>query len=121
MTSAWAARTAPVDDEGDAVQLTFSGHVFEPLPSGALWWAAELAPRIVLTTAPGAPRTHWEQLYLPLLDPITMAAGETLLATVRSRSSPAAGTNIAWSAAVSSASGKTRQRQSLDLEKGYLP
>lgn len=34
-------RTAQIDDEGDAVQLAFSGHVFEPLPSGALWWAAE--------------------------------------------------------------------------------
>lgn len=41
MTSAWAARTAPIDDKGDPVHLYFAGHSFEPLPSGALWWAAE--------------------------------------------------------------------------------
>ncbi|MBN9316802.1 MAG: ligase-associated DNA damage response endonuclease PdeM [Devosia sp.] len=43
MTSAWAMRTAQIDDEGTPVLLTFAGHVFEPLPSGALWWAAEQA------------------------------------------------------------------------------
>jgi DNA ligase-associated metallophosphoesterase len=41
LTSAWAARTVQTDDEGEPVLLTFSGQVFEPLPSGALWWAAE--------------------------------------------------------------------------------
>ncbi len=40
MTSAWAARTAPIE-EGEPVLLTFAGHSFEPLASGALWWAAE--------------------------------------------------------------------------------
>ena len=43
MTSAWAARTAQPDDEGEPVLLTFAGHTFEPLPSGALWWEAERA------------------------------------------------------------------------------
>lgn len=41
MTAAWAARTAQIDDEGEPVLLTFAGHQFEPLPSGALWWVAE--------------------------------------------------------------------------------
>ncbi len=41
MTSAWAARTVAIDDEGEPVELNFAGHAFEPLPSGALWWAAE--------------------------------------------------------------------------------
>jgi DNA ligase-associated metallophosphoesterase len=41
LTAAWAARTAASEDEGAPVQLTFAGHQFEPLPSGALWWTAE--------------------------------------------------------------------------------
>lgn len=87
----------------------------------ALWWVAELAPGIVLTTAPDAPRTHWEQLYLPLLEPMAMATGETLLASLRSRSSPATGTDLAWTAVALDVTGKPARRQSLDLEKGYLP
>lgn len=44
MTSAWAARTAPIEDEqGGPVLLSFAGHSFEALPSGALYWAAENA------------------------------------------------------------------------------
>ena len=43
----------------------------------ALWWSAELAPGVALSTGPLAPRTHWEQLYLPVLSPIAVAAGQT--------------------------------------------
>ncbi len=41
----------------------------------ATWWSAELAPGVSLSTAPDAPRTHWEQLYFPLLQPIAAKAG----------------------------------------------
>ena len=53
----------------------------------ATWWTAELAPGIALSTAPGAPRTHWEQLYFPLLAPIAAKAGETVGIALRSRTS----------------------------------
>ena len=36
----------------------------------AAWWMAELVPGVTLSTGPQAPRTHWEQLYFPLLNPI---------------------------------------------------
>ena len=35
----------------------------------ALWWDCTLAPGVVLSTSPHAPRTHWDQIYLPLLEP----------------------------------------------------
>ena len=44
----------------------------------ALWWRAELAPGVMLSTGPLDPRTHWEQLYLPALAPIRVEAGQTL-------------------------------------------
>ena len=36
----------------------------------ALWWDCTLAPGVVLSTSPYAPRTHWDQIYLPLLEPV---------------------------------------------------
>src|SRR4029079_14022112 len=61
---------------GSDVRSTRKGDVSWTLKSGAtvygfaLWWTAELTPGITLSTAPDAPRTHWEQLYFPLLEPI---------------------------------------------------
>ena len=87
----------------------------------AVWWQAELVPGVVLSTGPRDPRTHWEQLYFPLLAPIDVAPGETIGASLRSRSSEAAGTHLAWTATHADTRGRQLARQSLDLDKGYLP
>jgi SAM-dependent methyltransferase len=87
----------------------------------ALWWTAELVAGVSLATGPLEPRTHWEQLYLPALAPITIGAGQTFAARLRSTTSYEAGTNLTWTLTVSDASGRETLRQSLDLEKGYLP
>jgi SAM-dependent methyltransferase len=87
----------------------------------ALWWSAELAPGVELSTGPLAPRTHWEQLYLPALEPIAVQAGQTLAARLRSTTSDEKGTNVTWTLTVQDASGREVLRQALDLEKGYLP
>jgi protein arginine N-methyltransferase 1 len=87
----------------------------------AYWWEAELVPGIVLSTAPDAARTHWEQLYFPLLEPIRAEAGETVMASLRSRSSEEGGTHLAWTAVHFDKDGKSVGRQALDLDKGWLP
>ncbi len=87
----------------------------------ATWWEAELVPGVTLSTAPGAPRTHWEQLYFPLLEPIEAKVGETVTVELRSRTSMDAGTHVAWIAAHRDAKGREVSRQSLNLDKGYLP
>jgi protein arginine N-methyltransferase 1 len=87
----------------------------------ALWWAAELVDGLWLATGPLDPRTHWEQLYLPTLKKIRVKAGETLAFRFRSITSQEGGTDIAWSAAHLDAGGRAIQRQSLALEKGFLP
>jgi type I protein arginine methyltransferase len=87
----------------------------------ACWWTADLTPGIRLSTAPAVPRTHWEQLYFPLLEPITIKSGEKIGVSLRSRSSEAAGTHLAWTATHLDARGKQIARQALDLDKGYLP
>jgi SAM-dependent methyltransferase len=87
----------------------------------ALWWRAELVSGVSLATGPLDLRTHWEQLYLPALSPIEMAAGQTLSARLRSTTSYERGTNMTWSLAVADAAGREVVRQALDLERGYLP
>jgi hypothetical protein len=87
----------------------------------ATWWSAELAPGITLSTAPDAPRTHWEQLYFPLLQPIAAKAGDTIGVSLRSRTSAEAGTHLAWVATHRDAKGREAARQSLNLDKGFLP
>ncbi len=87
----------------------------------AVWWSAALAPDVTLSTSPMAEPTHWEQLFFPALEPITLAAGETLTADIHTKSTEAGGTDIAWSLAVATAKGKERVRQALSLAKGFLP
>ena len=85
------------------------------------WWSAELVPGITVSTGPDAPVTHWEQLYLPLLEPITAAAGTRVSVTVRSRTNDQDGTVLAWTATHLDGRAKILSRQALDISKGYLP
>ena len=87
----------------------------------AVWWRAELVPGVTLSTAPDAPRTHWEQLYFPLLSPIAAKAGETVSVALRSRTSQEGGTHVAWTAKHVDGKGAEVARQALNLDKGYLP
>lgn len=87
----------------------------------ALWWTADLADGISLSTGPLDERTHWEQLYLPVLEPLAVDAGQTLTARIRSTTSYARGTNVAWTLTIADAAGRQLGHQSLDLEKGFLP
>jgi protein arginine N-methyltransferase 1 len=87
----------------------------------AYWWDAELIEGVTLSTAPDAPRTHWEQLYFPLETPMTVAAGESVLVTLRSKSLEEAGTHLAWTAVQFDRDGASKVRQAMDLDKGWIP
>jgi len=64
-----------------------------------LWWTAELVPGILLSTAPTLPTTHWEQVYLPLRQPIELVKGDKLSATITATWNPkVAGTELTWHA-----------------------
>ena len=87
----------------------------------ALWWSAELVDGVSLATGPLNPQTHWEQLYLPALAPVTIEPGQSLVARLRSTTSYEHGTNVTWTLAVRDKAGREVLRQALDLEKGFLP
>lgn len=86
----------------------------------ALWWKCTLVPGVEITTSPLAPKTHWEQLYFPVLKPIEAKRGDELTVTLSSTSSYEAGTNFRWQFSLHPASGGLVQTQRLDLEKGFL-
>jgi protein arginine N-methyltransferase 1 len=87
----------------------------------ATWWTAELVPGVTLSTGPQAPRTHWEQLYFPLLNPIEAKSREVVGVELRSNSSEKSGTHLAWTSVHKNAQGGLLARQALDLDRGYLP
>ncbi len=87
----------------------------------ALWWTAELGPGVRLATGPLDAKTHWEQLYLPVLEPIALAKGHVLDVKLRSTTSYDSGTNLTWTLRHLDGQGREIARQALDLEKGFVP
>lgn len=80
----------------------------------ALWWECTLVPGVTLSTAPDAPRTHWEQIFLPLLHPIEVKAGEKIDCRLTSDTRPEVKIRLQWEAA----SGKKVVK--MDMRKGHI-
>lgn len=86
----------------------------------ALWWDCTLAPGVVLSTSPSAPRTHWDQIYLPLLEPIALANGDRLELAVSSETGGAeSGIDVRWTARQTRAETLVAE-QSLSIGAGQL-
>jgi protein arginine N-methyltransferase 1 len=83
----------------------------------ALWWQIELVDGIALSTSPLAPATHWEQVYLPLLAPVTLARGQQL--DLALSSSTREGVRLVWETRVLD-KGKPVSSQRQDLARGRL-
>lgn len=86
----------------------------------ALWWDSELVPGVHLSTSPFEKPTHWEQIFLPLLLPVTLAAGSSLELRLNSDTRWSVKINLEWSAKVMDATGKEVAAQKLDMRKGYI-
>ncbi len=86
----------------------------------AIWWECDLAPGIMLSTSPLSPATHWEQIYLPLLHPLNVEKGQTARLSLRSDSRMEIKISIRWTAEIINDSGKTIDRQELDMQKGFV-
>jgi protein arginine N-methyltransferase 1 len=114
--------------------LAFDGHIDSrrsgtaawrlPLPATvygfALWWECTLAPGVTLSTSPMAPRTHWDQIYLPLLEPLVGGPGDDLELSVSSETGgDDSGIDVRWTA-IRRRDGAVLQRQTLAIGDGYL-
>ena len=83
----------------------------------ALWWEVELVPGVSLSTAPDAPPTHWEQVYLPLMQPLRPTGDETV--EIELKSDTRKGVRVVWETAVMRG-GKPVVRQRQDLARGRI-
>ena len=85
----------------------------------ALWWRCELLPGVSLATDPAGPATHWEQLYLPTLDPVRLDAGDRLALQIRSDTSRE-GATIRWQISHRRYGADRDLTQRLDMRRGDL-
>jgi protein arginine N-methyltransferase 1 len=91
-----------------------------PIFGFALWWECTLVPGVVLSTSPLSPRTHWDQIYLPLLEPIAGVAGDIVAVDISSETGGGeTGIDVRWTAD-QLRDGAVVARQSLDIGSGYL-
>lgn len=87
----------------------------------AMWWTSELVPGVTLTTSPLANATHWEQLYFPVLEPISAKRGDRLSIAIRSDSGAEGGAQLRWTVTLITDDGKRNVRQALDMRRGLAP
>lgn len=69
---------------GDAPQ-TIPIHTSGPVDGFIMWQELQLDAETVLSTAPGASPTHWQQAFLPQWEPLRVATGQQLDVTTRWR------------------------------------
>lgn len=94
----------------------------------ALWWESDLAcpepsrraPGITLSTSPFSAPTHWQQIYLPLLEPLPLQSNETLELTLDVDSRYNVRINVAWKTTMKDEERKIVKALSQDMRKGFL-
>ena len=85
----------------------------------ALWWEAELLEDIKLSTSPFEAPTHWEQIYLPLIDAAELEDSDMLELTITCDTRPDVGVRLQWRTRVLRGEA-VRQDQSQDSFRGQL-
>jgi protein arginine N-methyltransferase 1 len=86
----------------------------------ALWWECQLLADIALTTSPLAPRSHWEQLYCPVREPVTARAGDELAIALTSDSRFEVGASVKWELSLRSKKTGKVSHQALDIKRGDI-
>lgn len=85
----------------------------------AIWWESTLAPGVKLSTSPLVKPTHWEQIYLPLLETVTCAPGDILRVTLTSDTSPEVRIRLRWTTEAIR-KGELRSAQESDTQEGLM-
>lgn len=83
-----------------------------------VWWESVLAPGITISTSPYSAKTHWKQIYLPLLSPVALKMGDDIGVEITSDSRPEVKINVTWET-VHGRNGVAAGTQKLDMMKGY--
>jgi SAM-dependent methyltransferase len=91
-----------------------------PVYGFALWWDCTLAPGVVLSTSPFESRTHWDQIYLPVREPLAVEAGDELALGVSSETGgDEGGIDVRWT--IEQRRGDVIiAQQALEIAQGFL-
>jgi protein arginine N-methyltransferase 1 len=90
-----------------------------PVHGFALWWEATLVEDVHISTSPFAPPTHWEQIFVPVLEPLDCRAGDAVRLNIESDSGGGQGAWLRWQV-THQRDGKTLGEQALDTRRGYF-
>jgi protein arginine N-methyltransferase 1 len=86
----------------------------------ALWWDCTLTPGITLSTSPYRPRTHWDQIYLPVLEALATEPGDEIELTIESETGGGeTGIDVRWTVR-HLRSGRLLGEQTLSIGAGWL-
>ena len=86
----------------------------------ALWWDCTLSPGVVLSTSPYAPRTHWDQIYLPLLTPLAAQPGDEITVAIETETGgDESGIEVRWTVQHARGGGPATL-QTLSIASGWL-
>lgn len=83
-----------------------------------VFWECKVFPGITISTSPGEPLTHWQQIYLPVRMPLQMEAGESLHLSITSDSRLSIKINVEWAYERRGKNGKVIESQKLDMRHG---
>ncbi len=62
----------------------------------AVWWKCTLAPGMTLSTSPFSPSTHWDQIFLPLEEPLAVNKNDRLEIHLASDTRYQIGVRLKW-------------------------
>ena len=80
----------------------------------------QVGPGVVLSTSPHAPRTHWDQIYLPLLEPISAEPGDEIALDIESETGGGeSGIEVRWTVR-HERGGRPLGDQALSIGAGWL-
>lgn len=85
----------------------------------ALWWESTLVPSVNISTSPLSKPTHWEQIYLPLLQPVRCSCGDTFRLELVSDTSREARIRLRWTSELVR-SGRLESSQCQDTLEGLF-
>lgn len=85
-----------------------------------LWWECELVPGVSLSTSPFEAPTHWNQIFLPILQKMEIQKGDKLKLKLISDSRYEVGIRLQWQVEHINPRNKILQAVRMDTEKGLL-
>jgi protein arginine N-methyltransferase 1 len=84
-----------------------------------LWWRCDLVRGVALTTSPFSAPTHWDQVYLPVMEPLEGRTGDAISINVDSETGSGEGIAFNWET-VHARGGREIARARREIARGYV-